>query len=379
MKILIIMGGFFPGKKYGGPPVSVNNFCSLMKECDCYIYTHNHDLGETDIYDSVTSGWNDYGNCKVMYVDDKQYNITGFQNVINDINPDIIYLQGLFQSCTLPCLAIAKKKKIKVFLAPRGELCAGALAIKKYKKLPYIYFLKIAGLVQKVFFQSTSDEETDAIHSLLNVSIDRIHFLANIPSIPSQNYKRLYKRPGEGKFVFLARIHPKKNLVSAIRYFKSINGNVQFDIYGPIEDEEYWKECQKEIATLPNNVIVKYCGLVPHDKVHETFSQYDAFVFPTFSENYGHVIAESIVVGTPVVLTKGTTPWDDIDGVAGKTIANANFDEATKYLNKIVDMNDLEAQQLVLNTKRYANSKLGTNTICNQYTEVLNIIQFWEQ
>ena len=26
MKILIVMGGFFPGQKYGGPPVSVNNF-----------------------------------------------------------------------------------------------------------------------------------------------------------------------------------------------------------------------------------------------------------------------------------------------------------------------------------------------------------------
>ena len=43
MRILIIMGGFFPGKKYGGPPVSVDNFCTLMNE-ECFIVTTNHDL-----------------------------------------------------------------------------------------------------------------------------------------------------------------------------------------------------------------------------------------------------------------------------------------------------------------------------------------------
>ena len=32
MRILIVIGGFFPGKKCGGPPVSVDNYCSLMKE-----------------------------------------------------------------------------------------------------------------------------------------------------------------------------------------------------------------------------------------------------------------------------------------------------------------------------------------------------------
>jgi len=45
MKVLIIMGGFFPGQKFGGPPVSVDNFCSLLKdECDCFIVTSNHDM-----------------------------------------------------------------------------------------------------------------------------------------------------------------------------------------------------------------------------------------------------------------------------------------------------------------------------------------------
>lgn len=50
MKILIVMGGFFPGQKYGGPPVSVNNFCSLFREDECYIVTKNHEKDESVPY-----------------------------------------------------------------------------------------------------------------------------------------------------------------------------------------------------------------------------------------------------------------------------------------------------------------------------------------
>ena len=39
MKILIIAEGYFPGKKYGGPPVSVKNFCQLMSEYNFNIVT----------------------------------------------------------------------------------------------------------------------------------------------------------------------------------------------------------------------------------------------------------------------------------------------------------------------------------------------------
>lgn len=76
MKILIVMGGFFPGKKYDGPPVSIDNFCTLMKEYQCYIVTHDHDLFESVRYSNITQGWNKRENCKVIYLNDKQYNDT---------------------------------------------------------------------------------------------------------------------------------------------------------------------------------------------------------------------------------------------------------------------------------------------------------------
>lgn len=367
MKILIVMAGFFPGKKYGGPPVSVDNFCSLMAEDECYIITHNHDNGEHKAYDGIISGtWKERDNCKVMYLSDDKYNKKTFEEKICEIRPDLIYLQGLFQECVLPCLQLAKKNRIKVLLAPRGELCSGAFK-KKYKKLPYIYYLRTAGLLNNVAYQSTSEEESEAIIKYLKAGSHRINFLTNIPSIPKKEYCRNEKHVNQGRFVFLSRIHPKKNLLFALEFFKKIQGNIIFDIYGPIEDESYWEECKKEIKVLPQNIAVNYCGLVAHDQVHEVFSNYDAFVFPTFSENYGHVIAEALMVGTPVIISD-QTPWTDVNGAkAGYSYPLENIDMYETAIQKIVDMSNEEFRNMQVNIEKYLDEKVGLDRIKNQY------------
>lgn len=38
MKVLIITEGYFPGNNYGGPPVSINNLCRLLKDKADFFY-----------------------------------------------------------------------------------------------------------------------------------------------------------------------------------------------------------------------------------------------------------------------------------------------------------------------------------------------------
>lgn len=331
MKILIIIDGFFPGVKFGGPPVSVNNFCTLMQDDECFIIAKNHDMGETEPYKDIKPGWNDRDNCIVKYLNDSEYCYKGFAEAINEVAPDVLYLQSLFTDCIVPCLMLASKNSIPVLLAPRGELCPGAMR-KKYKKLPYILFLRASGLVRNISFQYTSQDELEGIKKYFGKDA-RCYFLTNVPSMPSENYSHPEKNSGEAKFVFISRIVPKKNLCKAIDILAGIKGKLTFDIYGPIEDHDYWDKCLSKISHLPSSISVKYKGVIEPGQASSTFSQYDAFVFPTFSENYGHVIAESLSAGCPVI-TSDQTPWSfsnyEIAGFAIPLESEAEFQRAVE-------------------------------------------------
>ena len=364
------MGGFFPGKKYGGPPVSVSNFCSLLQgKVECYVVTHNHDKDDNTPYRNILEGWNEIGVAKVMYVSDKNYKNKTFERVIKELRPDYLYLQGLFQDCVVPCLFLAKKYKVKVMLAPRGELCTGAF-LKKYKKIPYIVVLRLMGLLKNVSFQSTSDEETQAICKYLGVSSERIHLLTNIPSIPHNLPEHRTKVAGEGHFVFVSRILWKKNLLNAIKYLKGAKGKVFFDIYGPKEDENYWTECEAAIKQLPQNISVSYKGVLSHDEIHKTFRQYDAFLFPTLSENYGHVIAEALVTGC-VPIISDQTPWTDInENNAGWALPLANNDGFVNAIQAVVDMDDNAIRTKKESIMSYLDKKLQLDKLKNEYLAV---------
>lgn len=368
MKILIVMAGFFPGKKYGGPPVSVDNFCSLMNEYECYIVTKNHDKGSSQAYEGIKSNsWIKRDNCHVQYLCEGDYCATSFLRISDEIKPDIIYLQGLFQACVLPCLRIAKKRGIKVLLAPRGELCKGAFR-KKYKKIPYIIYLKSMRLLDTVSFQSTSEEETECIKKYLGVTTDRVFSLTNIPSIPTREYDLPQTRAGSAKLIFLSRIHPKKNLLSAIQYLNGVAGNVQFDIYGPKEDQEYWKQCEEAIDKLPDNIRVQYCGLLSHGEVHAAFSRYDAFLFPTLSENYGHVIAEALFVGCPVIISD-QTPWNDVnDYGSGWAIP---LEETNQFIAAIQAVVDADNNDMRTKVKQYVVDKTRIGELQIMYQSAL--------
>lgn len=370
MKILIIMGGFFPGKKYGGPPVSVDNFCSLMKsDAECFILTRNHDMGEKDSYNGIAEGWNERGNAMVKYVCDNEYKTSTFESAIQEVHPDFIYLQGLFQESVEPSLKLAKKHGVKVVLAPRGELCAGAFK-KKYKKIPYIMALRFLGLLKNVTFQSTSDEETEAIGKYLGASSERIHLLTNIPSIPQNLPVRSEKESGKSRFIFISRIHRKKNLLFAIKSFMNAKGEAQFDIYGPKEDVGYWAECEKAISNLPHNVKVNYCGVLSHDEIHKTFSQYDAFLFPTLSENYGHVIAEALVTGC-IPIISDQTPWTDINEAnAGWALPLSNEDTFKSAVQQVIDMDNDSIRTQRSAIELYLRKKLKMDELKKEYLTV---------
>ena len=374
--VAIFIGGYLPAIKYGGPVTSIANLVdNLGDTIEFYIITHDHDMGSQTKLADIHDGWNTVGKAKVLYIPEKSFCKSRFKDILKEIRADIVYLSSVFYySMNFPAIIAAKSLKIPVILAPRGELCEGALTIGKKKKLSFLYLERVSHIFDHVSFHVTSEEESKALKKYLNISLDRIF---SIPNMPSSTIKRDKPEKKERylKAVFISRIVKKKNLLFAIKQIKKCQSDVVFYIYGPIEDNEYWEQCLNEMKNTPENVNVIYKGILDPGDSQFVFNNNDVFVFPTLSENYGHVIAEAITSLCPVIISKSTTPWDDIEGNGSFVIDLADKDRWTKTIDMLSLMSESEYRQQIEKLAIYVEKKFNINAHRKQYVEMFDSVR----
>lgn len=248
-----------------------------------------------------------------------------------------------------------------MLIAPRGQLLEGARSNKPIRKKVYIELFKLKSIFHKhIYFQSTSYEE-ELILKKIFVSKKIISF-TNIPSISKMGNKK-NKNEESLNLVFLSRMVPKKNLDYAIEILKTLDEEVSLDIFGPIEDKSYWDFCQRKISYLPDNVKVSYKGSLKHEDINTVFRNYDAFLFPTKSENYGHVISESLTNGCPVIISD-RTPWNDIEnGKEGYVCSLENIEEFRKAIKLLYKLPNNEYQEMQKNIKKFIDSRVDFSSL----------------
>ena len=89
---------------------------------------------------------------------------------------------------------------------------------------------------------------------------------------------RVPKVRGTASAVFLSRLSPKKNMHMLAPVLSGVRGTVSLDLYGAIDDADYWAKCEKAFAGLPSNVTVSYRGTVEHTQVSEVLAAADLFI-----------------------------------------------------------------------------------------------------
>ena len=375
-KILVLNGQYLPGYKGGGPIQScVNMVENLSDKFDFYVLTADRDFKSEEPYENIKiNEWNKVGSAKVYYMSPDKQTLKGFEKTLNEIDFDIMYLNGFFSPIfTIKPLILRKLGKLKnkkVILTPRGDFTGGC-ENKKIKKYSYIYLCKIIGLYKGLLWHATSElEEKDIKKKFKKANI------FTVPNLPAKYVPKevtLKKKPGELNLVFVSRIFPKKNLKFALEVLKEIKeGNIIFDIYGPMEDKEYWTECEKVIKEMPSNIKVTYKGEVPHSEIENVFSKYHAFFFPTLGENYGHVIIEAMMSNCVVILSKGVTPWDDYNEEGGFVEQLSNTSGFIKIIKNLLNIDKNKFEELNCKKNVYLNRKINSKEYMVEYESLFN-------
>lgn len=320
MKILVLVPYYLPGYKSGGPVRSVSNLVEhLGDDFEFKIITYDRDLHDHKPYNNVViSNWNLVGKAKVYYTPHKFFSFRHLIRLIKSLEYDVIYLNSFFHPYFTIQLLFARRFNLlpdkPIVIAPRGEFSEGAINLKKVKKALYVKLAKLIGLYEKLIWQASSIHEKNDIKRVMGRIAEHIFIAPNLP--PSfkgiELKQREYELDNSLRVIFLSRISPKKNLEFALKVLSKINFSVIFDIYGPIEDQSYWEKCKLLMDDVNHKVLVRYQGSVRNEDVIDTFSRYDLFFFPSHGENFGHVILESMLAGTPVLLSD-TTPWRNLE------------------------------------------------------------------
>jgi glycosyltransferase involved in cell wall biosynthesis len=262
--------------------------------------------------------WTSYGRATTWYELSRRGRPWKTVALLRRTRPQLVYLNSLFD-CRFSLLPLLLTRltspRTPVLLAPRGELSAGALGLKRWKKRLFLAAFRLLRLHKTVTWHaSTWRDKADIERTFgpgmrtrvardMRIGISRAD--PDLPRPPDGD-------PGVCSLVFYARIVPMKNLEAAVEAISLVKGDIRLSIAGPIEDAGYWATCTRLISRLDEPDRVRYVGTVPPDQAVSFLGGFDLLVLPTRGENFGHVVLESLAAGTPVIVGRDT-PWQMVE------------------------------------------------------------------
>lgn len=313
-KVLAFIDWYKPGFRAGGTITAFSNFVDYLEDdFEFNIITRDQDYCETKSYSTVVSDqWNTISKTNVFYISRAKLNFRRIKQIAANKKYDYVYVNGIFSLyfSVLPFLIIRNTQHI---VNPHGMLSKQAFSIKSFKKIIFLKIVNFLKLYSEATFHVANEEEAKAVKKCIK-SFKEIKIANQLPrKIKEENAEKIIKNSEILHLVSIARISPEKGtkyifeLLSKIRHSQII-----FDLYGPLYDQEYWKECELLIINLPKNITVNYKGSVDGSTINAVLQSYHFLIMPSEGENFGHAILEAFSSGCPVIISD-MTPWKSLE------------------------------------------------------------------
>ena len=242
--------------------------------------------------------------------------LKNFKRLLSQMSEyNIIHQHGIWVPISKLTLEANKNHKGIVIIQPHGYLEPYRLNISKLKKQLAYYVFEKTNLERARLLIACSNEEYLNLKimfpskdiAIIPNGVSEDFYLAN----SKNDYFNRDKYLGRKNMLFLSRIHPLKGLVRFLKVYASIDKETRENwniIIAGIDQDNHSQELNKIVKDLKISDFVYFEGEKFKDEKVNIMSSADLFILPTFNENYGIVVAESLSRGVPVLTTKGA-PW----------------------------------------------------------------------
>lgn len=290
------------------------------------------------------------------------------RRIINEISSqsDLVHINGIYTHPATVGAKAARKLNKPHIIALRNGLDPWMMKIKRLKKMiGYLFYVK-NDLKSATCIHATSVQEIDAAKkigikgpfTIIPNGISLSEFQSLPPKYRATDIWPILKNCKV--VLFMSRLSKQKGLDMLIPVWEDIvkkHPDTILVIAGP-DYLEYGKYARWLVSQSTCNKNIIFTGNVVGEYRLALYSIADIFILPSYSENFGNVIAEALACEVPVITTKAT-PWSEIEkNDCGRWVAvdkNAIYDSLDDLLYKS-------------NEEREAMGKRGKKLISQNYT-----------
>lgn len=224
---------------------------------------------------------------------------------------DLVHIHGVWGAYQNFFALVAKFRNIPFIISPRGMLEPWPLSKKRVKKKLAFNLYQKRILKRANFIHATSLQEKQNLSRLDITTPIRV-----IPNGLDMEFWDQCKNSSKSDIrtvLFLSRIDEKKGINILLESWrslpKSVLKNSRLIICG--DGDRKTVKALKDFVSYNPSLNIIYEGPVYGSDKKRTFEKSDIFILPSFSENFGIVVAEALVNGIPVITTIHT-PWREL-------------------------------------------------------------------
>ena len=267
-----------------------------------------------------------------------------WRDLLQAVQPDVIHING----CWMPQIALITKWSkayaqahpgVRLFLTPHGMLEPWIMRRNFWRrKVPATWLYQRRAVAKCDALVATAESERE---HLLHLGWNRhVYVVENGINVSAIEPKTEWRAPRY--LLFMSRLHPKKGLELLLRamvpypqYHLTIAG---------MGEENYVEQLRQLTASLQLSGRVTFAGAVFGQKKWQLIRQADAVVLPSYSENYGLIVAESLAAATPVITTTGT-PWEAVAQQGAGWWVDPTVEALTEALGQLGKCTDEDMQR----------------------------------
>ena len=313
----------------------------------------------------------------------RRFNPQGAELGVEDLKGfDLVHIHGIWDPRLHNVAKMCRAAKVPCIIAPRGMLEPWSLKQKWLKKRIARFLYQDKDLKCAAALHATAESEAEQFRKLgfrnpVVISPNGV----NLPG-DSNRVERVDRVDGERRVLFVSRMHPKKGVLELVEAWGRVRVKVEsrsrivdgldfsgwkcelvYTVNGEFE-REYEAKVKAKVKELGLEDRFIFTGPLNDEAKWEAYRRADLFVLPTYSENFGIVVAEALWAGVPVITTKGT-PWSELEEYkCGKWIdlpaegSNpSTWDALDEALVSVMAMSDAERGEMGMRGKKLVEEK----------------------